>query len=441
MHSVDKDFSTKIQHLQPSSTKSPAVLTFEGKTKVTNIPTAMTNAQQDASFGQSGQINQVGSHVSNGACSSSQDLARKYNNLRENPETEVSQSQRQLTPEDVIPTIKELNMCSTTASEKPVNSLPVNGAILSSPRRSSSTQFTSKTASGGDQPSPQPSWKRFVSERGHPFYATSSKNCTVTDSSAELSLPATTALDSRRGQNVGDIEAQPGTIDTTTTGVPGPAPPIPAVVAKDVAVGTSIGGVRIESTTAASHKRSVSSDFNLAAITDPGKSFTTSNDDMHDYKRRRLDASSPAFEGERKSHQEPPFGSKGTPNPKFGSAAQQSASRPKAKVEVCVQNRWGGWNEWLYGKLTENTIQSLFQHIAYSYNKRVDRILTVKCTFADVPDLNIARLLRKGQEDDLEELKNTIRNTLLETKFQGTFHIQLEPAEEVEIIDVDDWDM
>ncbi|KAL9100711.1 MAG: hypothetical protein Q9187_009333 [Circinaria calcarea] len=162
---------------------------------------------------------------------------------------------------------------------------------------------------------------------------------------------------------------------------------------------------------------------------------------MPDYKRRRLDASSPAFEGERKSHHEPPVGLEGTPIQKVISTAQQSASRPKAKVELCVQNRWGGWNEWLYGKLTKYTIQSLFQHIAYSYNKRVDRILTVKCAFADVPDLKIARELRKGEEDDLEQLKNTIRNTLLETNFQGTFHIQMELVEEVEIIDVDDFDM
>ncbi|KAL9117581.1 MAG: hypothetical protein Q9187_005880, partial [Circinaria calcarea] len=251
MHSTDKDYSTKIERLKLPSTKSPCVFTSEDQTKGANIPNAMTDAQQDASSGQSRQINKVESHVSNGACTASQDLLPKYNNLRKNPETEIAQSQRESTPEAVVPAIKELNKYSTTAPEKSMNSLPDNGGMLSSSRRDSSTQTTDKTASGGAQSLR----KSFVSYRGHPSYATSSENCTLTDSSAELSLPAITAPDSPRGQNLGDIEAQPAIIDTIPTEFPRPTPPIPKVVAKDIVIGPPSGEARAESTTAASHKR------------------------------------------------------------------------------------------------------------------------------------------------------------------------------------------
>ena len=161
----------------------------------------------------------------------------------------------------------------------------------------------------------------------------------------------------------------------------------------------------------------------------------------HKRKRRRLDVSSSTPGGQRESHEEPPSGLRTTSIPKVGSAANQPTSRAKARVEVCIRNRWGGWQEWIHGRLSAYNVQELFERVAYSYNMKPDGISTVKCTFVDVPKLNIVRVLRKDHEDDRKQLMDTLLETLQETKFQGTFHIHMEPAEEVEVIDLEDWDI
>ena len=412
--------------MKRSSADSPAVLNPKNIVKGANVSTPKANAHLDHSD-RSQQIEKAEAHTSNAISTLTQDLIQELNSHQEDSLAKAPNSQKVSAPGAVVPAIENLITYKPAAVVSPMDKPPIKRGTMNTSSQSSSTQIAGEVPIGG-----APSQEDGGTDNHAAPSGASWKGPVVDGRSVETTSANDDAQGGAYSFQLGKIEAQAAMATTTSTESSRKTQATLAVKTKGVAVADPSVGAGTESTNGASHKRSLSSDPDPAAVTNSTTEFTSFGlVTTHGHKRQRIDASLTTLEG---IGQQSRSGPEKTPTP-------QSASRAKAKVELCVQNRWGGWNEWLYGKLTENTIQTLFQHVAYSYNKRVDRILTVKCTFADVPDLNIVRTLRKGEEDDLEQLTNTIRSTLLETRFQGTFHIQVEPLEEVEVTEVEDWDM